>query len=91
MKDKVRVVNNSGIGHETEVTWADSGETVPHLRAIDIHASVGKVVTADLTFIIPTMDVKAVPRLSAESRQDLHNLIELMKRIDGTEEPEKKQ
>lgn len=57
MSSKVRIVNNGGPGHQTEVTDTETGKAIPHVTDIDISISVKGVPTATLHTIMPIVDV----------------------------------
>lgn len=86
---KVRIVNNNGKGHDTEVTDAETGEKIGGICAAVIHCRSNEIVKAELTFNIPVVDVFAIAKLSEETKSELRHLRNLLERIDDMEKAQK--
>jgi len=56
---KIRITNDSGIGHKTEIIDAETGEPIQNIRKIGIHIEVGYITTAEIEFILPEVDIIA--------------------------------
>ena len=87
---KVRIVNTTGLGRNTEVTDADTGEHIPGCREANIHCVNNSPVTVELTFVIPKIDVFGIARLSEETKKGLYELRALLERIDDMEKAQRK-
>ena len=81
---KVRIVNEDGRGHNTKITNADTGEKLDHCREANIHCTADKIVTVELTFNIPKIDIVGIARLSEKTRKELSELLALLEQIDDT-------
>jgi hypothetical protein len=82
---RIRVFNDSGIAHTTEITWADTGEKVPGVRAVTIDIQNTKIITATLTINIPVVDVVGYVALSEQTKRSLRRLMEIVEDIDDRE------
>ena len=79
---KIRIVNDSGIGRNTEITNTETGEKVGDVRSANIRFATDGIVIAELTFNIPKIDVFAIAKLSEETKQGLRHLRDLLEKID---------
>ena len=82
---KIRIVNDSGIGRNTEITNTETGERIGNVRSANIRFANDEIVIAELTFNIPKIDVFAIAKLSDETKQELRHLRDLLDRIDDME------
>ena len=64
---RIRIINITGIGHDTEITHAETGDKIGGVYAADIHADHRGLVTAELTFNIPVIDIFAIAKLSEKT------------------------
>jgi len=86
---KVRIVNSNGIGHDTEVYDAETGEKIKGIYSATIRCHTNEFVRAELSFNIPKVDIFAIAKLSDETKKELRLLKELLVRIDDMEKAQK--
>jgi hypothetical protein len=79
---KIRIASNRGLGSDTLVTNAETGEKINNVHSAIINCNATSAIVAELTFHVPEVDIVAFARLSNKSKQDLLTLTQIMSRIE---------
>ena len=56
----VRVISKTAMGNECQVIDTETGQEIPSVRAVKIDMEVGKVNTAILEVVAPSVDIEAM-------------------------------
>ncbi len=82
---KIKIMNSDGKGHNTKITNAETGEKLGPIRKATILCTNENMVTAELTFNIPSVHVLATAKLSEKTKNELKDLQKLLELIEKEE------
>ena len=79
---RIKIVNDTGIGKMTKITFADTGEEILGIRNIELDIPVNGIISAKLEFIIPEITIEACAKLSSKTKEGLLKLKKVLEEIE---------